>query len=356
MNIHIITKQKFTNKLIELMEKYPASSNIVYTYDVGEGFDCAVSSCVKEISNLSEVDLSLLTPGDKLFVHGFYYRQIIFYLYRNIKKLRKGQLVLICWGGDIYDARALLAEGGLHLRTRLTEFLKKRVIKSCNVFMTFACADIEILENYYGANGKQFDCLYPSNAHVEFLDNLKLQKKESSVCRVLLGNSATRSNQHMQALKILERFAGENIEIICPLSYGDRDYADEVISYGKKLFDSKFIPILNYMNVEEYSNLLNSIQVAVFNHNRQQGTGNIEIISYLEKKIYLRSDTTTWKHYVERDQCKFFDVSSIDNMSFSQFQHIDNSDAQFNVDYFGKIWDINYVKSLWDDVMSYNVE
>lgn len=42
--------------------------------------------------------------------------------------------------------------------------------------MKFASADIDIINEHYGGHGKQFDCLYPSNADIELLDSLKKKK------------------------------------------------------------------------------------------------------------------------------------------------------------------------------------
>lgn len=107
------------------------------------------------------------------------------------------------------------------------------------------------------------------------------------------------------------------------------------------------------MSPNEYAKLLNSVRVAVFNHNRQQGTGNIEILSYLGKKLYIRSDTTTWEHYVERDHCNFYDAKKIAEMTFEEFVAFGDKEKAENEEYFKKIWNIDYVKSLWDMVMKY---
>lgn len=364
MNIHLIAKQKFTDKLIELIDlKYPESSNLIYAFETGEGFECIKAPCVQVITNLSEIDFSLLESSDKFFVHAFYNRKVLRFLFMNLHLFQKNQLVLICWGADIYDARYLLEDHKLHFKIRLHEILKKRIVKSCNIFMTFACADIKIVEKYYGGHGRQFDCLYPSNANLELLDQLRskafinkknhVEEMDRKAIRILLGNSATPTNQHIQALDSMAQYSNENIEIICPLSYGDEEYRSKVITYGQNIFGEKFKPVVDYMSPENYSRLLDSVQVAVFNHNRQQGTGNIEILSYLGKKLYIRSDTTTWQHYVVRDKCKFFDAIEIENLSFDRFVDMSEEDIQVNYIYFRKIWDIDFVKSLWDDVMNY---
>lgn len=355
MNLHLIPSEKFTESFLELVEGYLGSkNNKVYIYNYGLDFAFKQRENVTFIDNFSKIDLDLLEKQDKIFVHGFDYFPLILFLYKNRFKFKHNQLVLIAWGGDIYDSRYLLMDHGIHLRTRIFEYLKKKVISRCNVFMTFAYADMEIIKKYYKGQGVQFDCLYPSNADIKLLDNLRMNPKKSNIVRILLGNSATVTNKHIEAFGYLKHYADKNIEIICPLSYGNNDYRQEVITEGKRIFGDKFIPILNYMSPEEYSELLNSVNIAVFNHNRQQGTGNIEILAYLEKKLFICSDTTTWQHYVVRDKCRFFDTKKIQGMSFEDFCFFDNNDKTTNVMYFKKIWDINYIKSKWDNVLSYN--
>ena len=354
MNIHLMLNEKFASKFIELIdEKYPKDSNIVYIYgNEGRNKDI-ISPNVKYIDDFSEVELNKLENSDKFFVHGFYWNSVIRYLYRIRKNFDSHPLVLIIWGADLYDAKYKLSSSGVQLKLRIHEYLKKIVIRKACVFMTFASPDYELAEKWYGAKGKQFDCLYPSNANIDLLDELKKESKYESKTRILLGNSATQTNLHFEALDMMKHFADENIEILCPLSYGDMKYGKEVEQYGKSLFGDKFVPIKDYMSPEDYSRLLNSVDVAVFNHNRQQGTGNIEIIGYLGKKLYIRSDTTTWGHYVLRDKCAFYDSKKIGDMDFQNFIEITEQEKTNNENYFKQIWDLNYVKSLWDQVMDY---
>ena len=352
MNIHLMSNDKFAEKFVWLIDTmYPEKTNMLYIYsNIGKRCDI-VSDNAKYIESYDEIDFNQLSENDKLFVHGFYNTSIVRYLYFNRDKYIEDQLVLIIWGADLYDARAMLKEPGFHFKTRINELIKRKLIRQCNKFMTFACADFDLICKWYGANGKQFDCIYPTNADVELLDKLLNDSGKSDSIKILLGNSATVSNQHIEALNQLRAFTDENIEIICPLSYGDKVYALEVCEYAKRIFGSKFIPVLDFMTPEEYSRLLNSVDIAIFYNNRQQATGNIEILAYLKKKIYMRSDTTTWKHYVKRDECRFYDALWIGKMGFEEFISFNDSDMEYNHNYINKVWDNSEIKALWDNVM-----
>ncbi len=354
MNIHLMPNEKFTEKFIELIDRcFDDDTNLVYVYDFGSHFDHVDSSNARYIQSFDQVDFSLMNGNDKIFVHGFYNNRLIRFLYKKRHMFRHNQLVLIAWGGDIYNDRIYLLDHKFDIKTRINEFFKKQVIKKSNIYMTFACADYEVIREYYGGKGAQFDCLYPSNADIVLLDKLKQERIADQPVRVLLGNSATITNNHKEALDWLSSYREDNIEIVCPLSYGDKNYAAEIASYGKSLFGDRFIPIFEYMSPEDYSKLLNSIHIAVFNHNRQQGTGNIEILSYLGKKIFISAETTTWEHYVNRDKCVFYDTKTINGMSFIEFSDFPEDKKTINETYFRKIWDMSYIKSLWTNVMEY---
>lgn len=354
MNIHIIPNQKFTQKFCDLIENYyPANSNKIYIYG-NRDYDIMNNDCLIFIDEVSTIQFNELKKADKIFVHGFYNSRLIKFLYKNRRCFKKNKLVLIIWGADLYNNRFLLQDKKLHIKTRYIEFLKRIVIRKANLFMTFASPDFELAKKWFGASGRQFDCLYPSNADQSQLDNLRNNyKKTKNTVRVLLGNSATDTNNHFEALDWISRFKNEDIEIVCPLSYGDKEYGKKVIEYGNKIFGMKFIPVEKYMSPERYSELLNSVDIAIFNHNRQQGTGNIEILAYLGKKIYMKSNISSWGHYVLRDKCRFFDVEVLKNCTFEEFCEFDEIAKVNNIKYFEKIWDINYIKSLWDNVINF---
>lgn len=352
MNIHIISNDKFVEKFVWLIDTmYPQGSNIVYIHsNVGKTKDIT-SPSVKYIDAYEEIDFSVLSEKNKVFIHGFYNTSLVRFLVFKCRFLSADQLVLIIWGADLYDARAKLREPGMHLKVRINEIIKKRLIKRCNKYMTFACDDFDLICKWYGAKGRQFDCIYPTNADVGLLNNLVSEHKKGDETRILLGNSATPSNQHIQAIKQLRPFADRNIMVLCPLSYGDMDYAEKVCEIGNKELGWKFKPIREYMSVEDYSSMLNSVDLAIFYNNRQQATGNIEILAYLNKKIFVRSDTTTWNHYVRRDRCRFFDALRISSMTFEDFITVNTADLMYNHDYISKIWDATEIKKLWDVVM-----
>ena len=354
MNIHLMPNQKFAGAFIQLLNEYPVNENTLYLYGRDKYIKTSPQNNVFLIDDFKNIDLGNIKGGDKLVLHGFYDRALIRFVYYIRRKFNK-QLIVIAWGADIYNGRFLLKDRNASLREKLSqlryEYYKRGIVKKANVFMTFASPDMEVLRKYYGAKGIHVDCLYPSNVDIVFLRELLKEDLKNPKVRVMLGNSASRTNNHLEMLEVLFQYKGL-IEVICPLSYGDFDYARTVKSKGLELFGEDFKAIEEYYTPNNYTRLLNSVNIAIFNNNRQEATGNIEILGFLKKKIYLRSDTSLWGHYVLRDGCIMFDVLKIKGMPFESFCSFNDEDGIINNKYFSKIWDPSYVRSLWDEAFN----
>lgn len=98
-------------------------------------------------------------------------------------------------------------------------------------------------------------------------------------------------------IDMIKKFKSENIKFVCPLSYGNFEYRDKVIEYGKNILGDKFCPITEYMPQQEYYSLLNKCSVGIFNNNRQQAMGNINVLLRFGAKVYIRDDTTMWNTF-----------------------------------------------------------
>ena len=66
---------------------------------------------------------------------------------------------------------------------------------------------------------------------------------------ILVGNSATPENNHVEAFEFIQ----SNIDwqcrkIYCPLSYGDNNYANKIKNIGFELFGENFIPVMTVLD------------------------------------------------------------------------------------------------------------
>lgn len=244
----------------------------------------------------------------------------------------------IIWGGDIYGHN----KDKKTIKDKIYEKLKRGVCLNIGYVTTLTDKDYNLLKEWYGYSGKHFDAKYPTpltRIGVEQLlceRRLEKQDSEHRPIKIMIGNSATVSNQHFQAIDFLKQFKNENIKIYLPLSYGMIEnyieYGDKVITYAQeKLGEEKIIPIRERMDGTNYVDLISQMDVGIFNCNRQQAMGNISILFAVGAKVYIRTDTAMWEHYISRGNI-VYDIDNIPKIEFSEFWRADEKASAKNID------------------------
>lgn len=118
---------------------------------------------------------------------------------------------------------------------------------------------------------------------------------------ILVGNSATPTNNHAEVFKILYDLDLPNkTKIFVPLSYGSSEYRDKIIQLGYEYFGNQFVPITKFMNLTEYFKLIQKCSVMIMNHRRQQGAGNIGLGLYVGAKIFLNKVSPLYQFYTDK--------------------------------------------------------
>ncbi len=151
------------------------------------------------------------------------------------------------------------------------------------------------------------DFCYPNPIDFEKLDQMELKHGKlkyftrTTSKLILLGNSGDPSNNHIDALILLSKIKNQDFSIVCPLSYGPYpEYIKEVLKIGNQMFKKRFIPLLKFIEGDKYYQILDQIDISIMNHNRQQGFGNIRLLLFLKKKIYMKKQNPIYNHLIGR--------------------------------------------------------
>ena len=113
---------------------------------------------------------------------------------------------------------------------------------------------------------------------------------------ILIGNSGDPSNNHLDTFDVIHNFNLGDRLIYVPLSYGGKEnYIKNILNEGEKKFGDNFRPLINFLNRMEYNDILNTVSAGIFNHRRQQASGNIISLLWLGKKVFLREESTLYK-------------------------------------------------------------
>ena len=144
---------------------------------------------------------------------------------------------------------------------------------------------------------------------------------------VMVGNSASRSNNHKYLLALLGQYDLKGKKVVVPLSYsGRKRYVNEVLAYGKREVDN-FIPLMRFMPLEEYNKLQASTAVALFGNLRQEAIGNIMIALYMGAKVFLFESNPVYE-WAATHNLKVYPMSALSQQELDTL--LPNEDAEHN--------------------------
>ncbi|MUG31817.1 TDP-N-acetylfucosamine:lipid II N-acetylfucosaminyltransferase [Psychrobacter sanguinis] len=316
--LHVGICDKFIPPFIKLVKESFGSESHEFMLSKG-GFENELKSShnIKLIgrSNLARRQFYLqvilkMHLADKIILHGLFDKKIVKILFYFPWLLKKCYWVM--WGADLYTYE----NQEKNKSWRKKEFLRRPVIKNMGHLVTYIPGDVGLARKWYGAKGEYHECLmYLSNTY-KALDAPSIQ---SDTVNIQIGNSADPSNNHFEILAKLLPFRNQNIKIYAPLSYGDQVHAKKVIAKGKELFGNKFIALTELMPFEQYLQFLGSIDIAIFNHERQQAMGNTITLLGLGKTVFIRSDTTQWQFFKDKE-INVYDIKTLAEIDLTKIK------------------------------------
>lgn len=359
--IHLIPKEKFTYGFIRFTNDAFPNKNIwffVYGQEDALGYKKSneknvlvfdkITDALKDIRGKTLLDESALIIFNSVFPAA----RICCEFWRYRKKA-----YLMFWGGDIYPRTK-----SINVFKSPEEWINKiclRIaIKYFKGILTLIPKDLRVIERISAQHGEWHPaCLFglthdaAENQKKDALTVLASPKPKSPV-RILLGNSATRENRHLQALDFLGNFSEQDLVIYAPLSYGDEEYRNEVIKKGKELFSEKFVPLLEYVAFDQYRAFLKTISIGIFNNNRQQGMGNIEVLMRYGAKIYLAVDNPLREEFINQGRITY-NANLIEKMKYDDFIKCDRNDLTVNFGFVDPLTKYYKSVSMWQRIYKY---
>lgn len=273
----------------------------------------AVTHYENLLKNIPAVSRQLRSAG-RIILHGLFSSHLYYVLALHPWLLKRCYWMI--WGGDLYVHQQQARDW----RWRKDEWFRRFVISRLGHLVTHVEGDVDLARSWYGARGAYHECLM-------YLSNVCRvggpMAGTGQAVHILMGNSADPSNNHLEIIRGLAPFRDQDIIVFAPLSYGDRNHAKKVMNEGRAVFGGKFRPMTEFLSPDAYRDFLRSIDIAVFNHRRQQAMGNVIALLGMGKTVYMRPEVSS-AAALKKMGLKIKDVNAL------TLEKISDDDARLN--------------------------
>ncbi len=305
MNLHIAPDNTFTNKFYENLRELKLVDNNRLVIRTGEK---KLKSIKHDLpfaplySSRFDALVGSTRSYQKVFIH--YFTPL---MYRWVAKNDFRELNWMVWGGDLYNLPELdkfcyepltyeryvrrnrsFKSRLYDLKIRLTQarFSKAAYGKVDNI-LTWMSEEYNFARQHLPVNAQHQFFFYENQVPYHELDSVAQPSQNSDRTVLIVGNSGSPTNNHLDAIRFLES-VGVEVDLIVPVSYGDPHYISFLkreikYSYGEVKF------LERYMSFDEYLRLMASSDGLIMNSLRPQGYGNILMMMYLGKPVYFNS-------------------------------------------------------------------
>ena len=298
--IYIIFKDKFTAGFIDFIEiSFPEYEHVFFVLNENGEIKPTVDAKIISLTSYKQLVQKngcynhYARSADKIVFTGVFSMEHVL-AYLNLMPDIISKTYFHFWGGDYCQ----YAKKGKGLKSSILRGLRNRCFSKCGGLIFLTEGEEKVFKQLTGVKNRVFVAPMPISPN-KMIDYSKYPSKyNDNVIRIVLGNSATETNCHEEALKLLKKYLHGEFLIICPLSYGNHvEYREHIINLGKELFGIRFEAVTDYMERAEYVQMLANCDVGFFYNNRQQALGNINILLNLGKTVYIRKDTSMWEYY-----------------------------------------------------------
>ncbi len=349
--VHFITNNLFTADIIKF---FPNCVNeIKHTFIIYGGY----GKEIKKYENTENIVVSTslfdfltiykhIQNADKILVHGYNLRLDIAYQFLKRSFLEK--TCIIFWGGDIYSQSMLSRKG------KLLKFLgapmKKRIIKECEKHAYLTPFDYDVVKKLYKTNKTYNHVIYSMNFFDKnYLEAINFYYPNAYSGGVIaVGHSANQQLMHNQVFKRIAKLEDLN-QVIAPLSYGDKCYANDVIKKGLNLFGNKFEYFEKNKSAVEYLEFLSTIDVMVIYSDRQIALGNIYICMLLGVPVCVKENSIIHQYLAETLDLEIITLEQIETMGI--FSSWDGINKEKNRNIMQNLVSVREFSEKWEKVM-----
>lgn len=190
----------------------------------------------------------------------------------------------------------------LWIKRSKTRRMQETAIRRVDYYQPVLKSEMELMRRNRCFKAKEFYYYVNPPVIKEFVEH----PKDGDI---IMGNSATPTNNHLDILKFIMTFKQKNQHVIIPLNYGRDKYKEWLTPH---LQHDDIIPIYDFLPSNEYFNLVGNCTYAVYGNIRQQAMGNILYDIYIGIKVFLYKDSVPYQCLIDLG----FVVFAIEDMTY----------------------------------------
>ena len=255
-------------------------------YDANQADNVILDTTYPSKSNCAALINKYAEYTDHLIVHSLC--SPIELLKVKPKNLRK--IVWRSWGHDaIFPYQLHKGKIMGNLVKRALRLVWKRQIKS---FQMICGANLVDEVNFRDLFGDVRSCrfLYQILRHNEtepLVNNSGTTIKSVDIVNILVGHSGYSNDNHIAMLNKLMVYRNKPVQLHLVLSYGNKEYIDEVKKYAVAQWKDKVTIHDNFMPMEQYRELIHSMDLAIFDGINSYALSNIDMLLRAGKKLIV---------------------------------------------------------------------
>lgn len=365
-------KQSSTYTILHVFDDAIISLDTIYLFLKLENYNQSFAIITSDTEKWDKIDLPLLfiknnnnsaaeihalmQQFDVIIMQALSYEKA-----KAIYKFNNKQSVIIwaLWGYELYNIAQYFTKTELEFSTTINNKGILQKIKDYHTFNIIYKRAVQKIDISLFLLKEDFDLLsrcIPNSiiwkeACYQTVNNLIGENSsfKSTGNSILIGNSSTPSNRHEIAFNQLSKLDLSDRKIIVPLSYGDNEYREKVLTAGKLKFGNEFKPLIEFMPRNNYSQLLSSCSHAIFAHERQQAFGSILTMLLGGAKVFLSRVNPLFNWFNHHKIIIFCLESDIESEIEKPLNDIDK---QYNVEQLNLLLSEKRILNQLDDVLT----
>ena len=261
---------------------------------------------------------------EKCYFHFFRYDNKT-YLKLLLKPWLQNKCVWIEWGGDLFSSENT-SKGIIHnISNKLRRYVLRRFKRVVCIFEP----DIDYYYNEFKGKGKVLFNPYSGEVSLKEIPPVDLASvpcirsslEAKGHLDFLIGHRASEELNHKYIINLLAKFKDESFILHFPISYGNREYGEEIIKYAQDIFgEERVVAYRELLPIDQYKKMMKKIDIGFFYTERQIALGNIGILLEDNKKIYLKDGSIMYNFF----KTKGIDVYAAESIEVEDFQALIN--------------------------------